>query len=191
MSEAETNPRRYVINAARSRLTAQAFAGGLLSAFGHNPIIAFAACTGEILFPPAELSQAQLQLVIQTGTLSVSGKLSEKDRQEIEQSVRETVLEVQRYPEISFVSTAVKARPTAEGQYHVQLTGDLTLHGVTRRQTLETIVTLADSQIRARGDANLQQSAFGIQQVKAVAGALKVKDTVKINFEMVAERALE
>jgi hypothetical protein len=44
---------RYRVDASRSRFVAQAFAKGLLSAFGHNPRLAVGAFEGDAEFNPA------------------------------------------------------------------------------------------------------------------------------------------
>ena len=58
--------------------------------------------------------------------------VKEKDRQDIERTMREEVLETGKYPEISFQSNNVSLSRIGEGRYRARVIGDLTLHGVTQ-----------------------------------------------------------
>jgi polyisoprenoid-binding protein YceI len=84
------------------------------------------------------------------------------------------VLDVDRYPQIDFRSTA--ARQTGAGSWAV--TGELTLHGQTRLITLEA----HERDGHYSGTARLKQSEFGIKPIKIAGGAVKVKDEVRIEF---------
>ena len=51
-------------------------------------------------------------------------------------------------------------------------------------------VSLEGDELRARGQARLRQTAFGIQPI-SVAGLVKVKDELLVEFDLVARRAPE
>src|SRR5262245_40057001 len=123
---------RYRVDARRSRFIAQAFAKGLLSAFGHNPRLAIRSFEGEVEFDPAAPDAASVWMKARADSLAVIDDMSEKDRREIERVTREELLEAARYPEVVFRSASVAARQAAEGRYHVRGAGDLSLHGVSR-----------------------------------------------------------
>ncbi len=59
--------------------------------------------------------------------------------------------------------------------------GDLTLHG----QTHPVKVDVERQNGRHRGSAGLRQSEFGITPVTAAGGTIKVKDEVRVEFEIV------
>ena len=179
---------RYRIDPRQSQFTVQAFAEGLLSAFGHNPTIAVCGFGGDARFVPGTLRQASLLMLVQAGSLAVTGDSSEKDRLEIERAMREDVLEVARYPEIVFMSKGVSASQTGEGRYRVKITGSLSLHGVTRDHLVDADVAVSVGNLRARGESSLRQSDFNIKKVSVMGGTLKVKDEVKLSFNIVAER---
>lgn len=179
---------RYRIEPRKSRFTVQAFAEGLLSAFGHNPTIAICGFGGDARFVPATLGQASLLMLVEAGSLAVTSDASEKDRQEIERATREDVLEVARYPEIVFMSKSVSAHPAGDGRYRAKITGSLSLHGVTRDQPIDAQIILNGGSLRARGELTLRQSDFNIKKVSVMGGTLKVKDEVKLSFDIVAER---
>lgn len=186
MSAKEDAVVRYRIDAARSRFTAQAFAHGLLSFVGHDPLVAVCGFGGDVRCVPGTLARASLLLLVSADALAVVGDVGEKDRREMERALREEVLETARYPEIVFVSTGVAARRLAESQYEVTIDGQLSLHGVTRPQQIAAQVSLNDHDLRARGECTLRQSDYNIKRVSAVGGALQVKDELKLSFDIVA-----
>src|SRR5215475_9915076 len=101
---------RYRVDASRSRLIAQAFAKGLLSAFGHNPRLAVRNFAGEAEFDPAAPQVAWVRMTAVADSLVVIDEMSENDRREIERTTREELLEASRYNQIVFQSSNVTAR---------------------------------------------------------------------------------
>src|SRR5215212_1819682 len=97
---------RYRLDAGRSRFTVQAFAEGFLSSFGHNPTIAVREFEGEAECADDTLESAKLRVKVNADSLAVADDIKEKDRHEIEQTMREQVLETGRYREIVFESTS-------------------------------------------------------------------------------------
>lgn len=87
------------------------------------------------------------------------------------------VLDSGRFPEISFQSTAVESVAAA----HWTVRGKLTLHGQTRPVVVD--VALRDGHYR--GSATLKQRDFGIAPVSIAGGTVKVKDEVRIEFDIV------
>lgn len=175
---------RYRIDPQGSRFTVRAFAGGPLSAVGHNPTFAVRDFQGELEFDPGQPGASSLRLVIAAASLSVTDNMSEKDRREIEHTTQEQVLESARFPEITYDCPA--SRLTAVGPMQVTLAGDLTLHGATRPQTAAARVYLVGTTLRAQGEAVVRQTDFGIRPVTVAGGMLKVKDELKVAFDIVA-----
>jgi polyisoprenoid-binding protein YceI len=179
---------RFVINATVSRFTVQAFASGLLSSFGHNPKIDIRGLKGEIHFDPAHIEKSTMHLVIRADSLTVADNISDKDRRDIEDDMREKVLKTAQYPEIVFDVSSVTVNKVGDGQSNVTLNGQLSLHGVTRGQKVPATLTEAGDMLRAFGEFSLRQTDYGIKPVSAVGGGLKVKDDVKFTFDVVARK---
>jgi len=103
--------------------------------------------------------------------------VSDKDRAEIQSTMLGSkVLDSSRFHEIRFHSTEV--RRTSENRWTVQ--GDLTLHG----QTHPVKVDVERQDGRYRGSGRLRQSEFGITPVTVAGGTIKVKDEVRVEFEI-------
>ena len=177
---------RYRIDASRSSFTAQAFAEGMLSFMGHNPTFAVGRYGGEIQLDSDNWEVDSMLLIVQADKLSLLDKVSAKDAAEIENTMREEVLEISRHPEIVFVSRDVSMRQIADNRYAVKINGSLSLHGETRGQTIEAEAEISGKTIRAQGEFNLKQSDFNIKKVKALGGTLKVKNEVEISFDITA-----
>lgn len=184
--EAPMDRARYRIDAAQSRFVVRAFAGGFLSAFAHDHTISIREFDGEADFTYGTVEPASLQMTMKAGSLAVTDKISEKDRQKIETTMRDEVLEVSKYPEITFTSSGVSATKTGDAQYQARIPGDITLHGVSRPLTITAQLEFGDKVFRAKGAFALKQSSFGIKPVSVAGGTIKVKDELKFTFDIVA-----
>ncbi len=166
----------------------QAFASGLLSAFGHNPKIAIRDLKGEIQFDPTQIEKSTMHLVIRADSLTVTDNISDKDRRDIEGDMREKVLETSKYPEITFDVSGVSVIKNDGGQTNATLNGQLSLHGVARSQKVPATLVESGDMLRAFGEFSLRQTDYNIKPVSAVGGGLKVKDEVKFTFDIVARK---
>lgn len=182
----ETAAVHYTIDAAKSSLTVRAFASGLLSGLGHNPVIAIRDFSGDVNFAPAVVADGSMSMKMKPESFEVQNDVSDKDRREIERTMKDDVLEVGRYPEIAFESKQVSGMQLGESMYMLKIEGDLSLHGVTRRQTVSARVVPTDGTVRAQGAFSIKQTDFNIKLVSVAGGALKVKDELKFSFDIVA-----
>lgn len=177
---------RFRLEPNQSRLAVQAFAEGLLSVFGHDPIMEFREFTGYAQFNPETLGDASVEVNVSAESLTVVNATKEKDRLEIEHTAREDVLEVAKYPEISFVSSDVTLSPTSGGRYRARIIGDLSLHGITQHNfPVHSEISLTEGGFRAHSELSLKQSEFQIKRISVAGGTLKVKNEVKVSFDVV------
>lgn len=180
---------RYILDPSASRFTVQAFATGLLATFGHSPTFAVRQFSGELDFDPGAPAQATLRLTCQADSLAVTAGGSAKDREEIEGRMRQEVLETAAHPEIAFHSSEVTADRVADGWYRLKILGILSLHGVKKPQAVEAQLRLAEDEARLSGQCTLSQSAYRIKPVTALAGAIKLKDELKLDFDLAGRKA--
>ncbi len=101
--------------------------------------------------------------------------------------MQEQVLESGRFPEITYDCPG--SRLTVISPTQLTLAGDLTLHGVTRAQTVSVRLYLMGQTLRGQGEATIRQTEFGIRLVTVAGGMLKVKDELKLAFDIVARAA--
>jgi hypothetical protein len=164
------------IDTRRSTLTVFVYKSGLFSAFADNHIIKAPIAGGALSADPAagiELSIHAADLVVMDPGLSADRRTEVQARM-----VGPEVLDVARFPEITFTSTTVAE--TAPARWSV--TGRLTVHGQTRAVTFP-VRKLGDTYT---GEVSISQHDFGIEPIRIAGGAVKVKDQLKIAFEIIA-----
>jgi polyisoprenoid-binding protein YceI len=168
------------IDPARSVATVKVYKAGLLGGFGHNHDIQAPVQQGVV-----DEEKGMVELVIDARQLKVMDQeLSDKDRDEVQQNMDgPKVLDLQQFPRIRFQSTS--ARPSGSNKWTVQ--GNLEIHGQTRPVTLqvERYAGLASPAARYRGSIQLRQSDFGIRPYSSIGGAIKIKDEIRIAWDIV------
>jgi polyisoprenoid-binding protein YceI len=108
------------------------------------------------------------------------------DPPKVEEAMRgPKMLDVGRFPTITFKSQRVSARPATGGAYDLELAGEMTIHGVTRPLTLPVHVEVAGETLTATGKALLRHDQFGLQPI-SVAGVVKVKNEIGVTYRIVA-----
>jgi polyisoprenoid-binding protein YceI len=186
METAKATLTHYVVDARASRFTVQAFATGILSAVGHNPTIGIRNFSSDVHFSAEALQGSGFHLSIKTASLTVQDDISDKDRREIERLMNEQVLEIPKYPEIVYEAPVITITKLEDSLYSAALDGNLTLHGVTCRQPVTARVAVFGTMLRASGDFTLKQTDYQIKLISVAGGGLKLKDELKLSFEMVA-----
>jgi polyisoprenoid-binding protein YceI len=173
-ARAESRP----IDTARSTLTLFVYKSGLFSAFADDHIIRAPIAAGSI---SAEAPLA-VDISVRSASLTVlDPKLAADKRSEVQsRMVGPEVLDTATYPDIAFKSTAVE--PAGPDRWTV--TGRLSVHGRTHEMTFP--VALKDG--RYRGTVVVKQRDFGIEPISIAGGTVKVKDELKVEFDIVAQR---
>ena len=158
---------------ANSVMTVHVFRAGVLSAFGHNHEIAAPVSGGTV-----DTAARKVDLRAQSGALKVRDpEASEKDRAEIQRTMLgPEVLDAARFTEIAFKSTS--AESAGAGAWKVQ--GDLTLHG----QTHSVAVDVHEEGSHFVGSSRFKLTEFGIKPVKVAGGTVRVKDEIRIEFNI-------
>lgn len=178
----------FQIDLAASRITVQAFATGLLSAFGHNPRISIRDYDGEIEFIPETYEKAFVKITVQMRAMEVLDEMKNDDRRKLENDMYHNVLDVDRFPTAVFESKQIMVQKLSNDLVQAHVVGELSFHGVTRDETIDARVTNMGTMLRASGEFTLRQSDYGIKPISFAAGALRLKDELKFRFELVARQ---
>jgi polyisoprenoid-binding protein YceI len=175
MAPASARAQSRAVDATRSSVTIHVGKTGVFSAFGDTHEVAAPLKSGTVELSPRQ----SVQLKFDARMLRVlDPKLSAEKRAEVQATMLgPEVLDSSRFPEISFASTAVDA----VGPDHWTVRGDLKLHGQTNPLVVD--VTLKNGHYA--GAAVFKQRAFGIEPVSAGGGTVKVKDELRIEFDIV------
>jgi polyisoprenoid-binding protein YceI len=99
------------------------------------------------------------------------------------------VLNATRSPTATFKSERVTGRATGSNAYDLTITGELSLHGVTRSVSLPLRVEIGGHTLKATGYVLLRQTECGISPV-TVAAVVKVKDELTIDYVFVATKVI-
>ncbi len=171
---AQAPPTTRQIDPQKSVITVRVFKGGLFAAFGHEHDIQAPVQKGAF----SEAART-VELTVDARSMRVLDRdVSAKDRAEIQETMLgPKVLDSARFPEIRFRSTAVEST----GSGHWIVNGELTLHGQTRPVTAEV---QGRSGGGYQGSAELKQKDFGITPVTVGGGAVKVKNELRVEFEI-------
>ena len=177
---------RYRLDAAQSKFIAHALPGGLLWFRGHEHLVAVREFTGEAQMTPDTLTPASLEITAKTASMEeTSSVFTEPQKKIINKELREIVLLPAQYPDIVFRSTNVNGKAISSGQYDLKITGDLTLHGVTRQITIPTKVTVIGNDLRAQGEFSVNRDDFKVKATSAAHGLVRVKNKIKFTFDIV------
>jgi polyisoprenoid-binding protein YceI len=110
---------------------------------------------------------------------SASKKGTDADREEIRRTIGLKVLRSDRYPEITFQSTAM--READERLWHAD--GELTIAGISCPVQIPIAVEPGTNATLMTASVAIAQSSFGIKPFSALMGSLKVADAVEIRAE--------
>jgi polyisoprenoid-binding protein YceI len=180
---------RYRLDSTQSKFVAHAIAGGLLWFKGHDHLVSVGQFTGEAQLTPDTITAATLNITAKADSMvETSSVFTEPQKQIIDKELREIVLEPARYPDIAFRSTSVTGNSSGSQQYDLKITGDLSLHGVTRQITIPTKVTVTGNDLRALGEFSIDRSDFNVKATSAVHGLVRVHDRVKFNFDIIGHQ---
>ena len=179
----------YSVVESRSSVRIHVGKSGLLSFAGHLHEVE-APVSGTVNADPANLAASSVELTFASARLVVLPESEPKgDAPKVEEVMRgPAVLDVPRFREIRFRSKAVGGRALSPLSYELNLTGELSLHGVSREITIPIKVTLEGRTLVATGQTTLRHDQFGMTPVAAGGGTVKVANTIRIDFRIVAEQ---
>lgn len=162
------------IDTEKSVMTVRVFKAGLFSGFAHDHEISAPIQEGSF-----DQANPSVQLKVDARKLRVVDKdVSDKDRAEIQQTMLgPKVLDSEQFPEIRFRSTRVEHITDRKWLVH----GELNLHG----QTRPVGVDVTEQGGHYRGTAELKQKDFGINPISLGGGTIKVKNELRVEFDIV------
>lgn len=147
----------------------------------------FSGVQGTIEYNPDNPSDSHIDVVID------AGKINTLDEQRDVHLKSPEFLHVEQYPTMTFKSK--KVTPAGEGQW--KITGDLTIHGVTKEVVLNAEGPTAEgkdpfgnTRIGASASTKIKRSDFGLTWNAALeTGGILIGDDLKIELEVSAIRS--
>lgn len=188
MGTAAPGPPTSVLDVARSKILVEVGKSGVLSfAAGHSHKVE-APLHGTLSVDPEHPESAIAAFDVQTSDLTVlqDGEPPQDVTKVQETMASERVLDVQRFPTVSFRSRSAQVRERHGSTLDLNVTGELTLHGTIRTIVVPVRAHIEADRITARGAFAIKQTDFGIKPITVAGGAVSVRDELKIDFTIVA-----
>jgi len=142
------------------------------------------AVTGSLrIAPDGSIDSAQSKLSIDLRTLK-----SDQDMRD--NFIRTRTLETDKFPMVEFVPRRIQGVPSpipANGQAGFQMTGDMTVRGVTAEVTWNGIVTFSAQQLAGRATTNFDFAKFGLTK-PAIGRLMSVDDKIILELEFRMKR---
>ena len=141
--------------------------------------------TGSLDFSPGSLEKPKFEMTVDVRSLHPAESTKSRDRQLIQETML-NLLEVSRYPLVRYTASDAVMTTLSDSRFCAQFKGELSLHGVTRPQEVDTQIIVLDGEVRLSGAFQLLQSAFGIKPPTAAGGLIAAKDELKFKFDVIA-----
>lgn len=162
----ETSASSLAINPSNSKIE---FVGAKVTASHDGGFTDF---SGKVdLGDPVEASA--IELTIQTNSLFA-------DKEKLTKHLKSPdFFDVTKFPTASFRSTEIKK----DGEGHT-ISGDLTLHGVTKRISFPATVTVTGSQVNAKAEFSINRQDFGIAYAGMKDDLIRDLVVIKLSLEL-------
>ncbi len=138
--------------------------------------------SGKITLDPADPQSTSISTI----EVDISQFTSDSNRRD--STIRDRFLKSGRFPIATFVPTRIEGLPESytDGQpLKLTVSGDLTVHDVTKPAIFDVQVTLVNNELQGSASTTILMSDFGVGPI-VMAGILGTEDQVKINMAFVA-----
>jgi hypothetical protein len=166
---------QHRIDVQRSTITVHAFKSGLLRAFADNHVIQAPLADGWV----QDAGAGGVDVIVDARHLRVVDPgAAPGDREQVQaRMLGPEVVDATRFPQIRFHSTDVQQ----VGADRWLVRGSFELHGHVHDASIKVVRDHGHYQ----GETTLRQTDFGITPVSVAGGAVKVKDELVIDFDIV------
>jgi polyisoprenoid-binding protein YceI len=140
--------------------------------------------SGQVQFDEADPEKSSVQVNIKAASIDTANEQRDKDLRS------PNFFDAAKYPEITFKSKSVKKT----GDNTADITGDLTMHGVTKEVVLKAELLGKGAGMQGKtvsgweATTALKRSGFGLSWNKAVEGTQIVGDDVQIDLRVEADK---
>ena len=140
--------------------------------------------SGQVQFDEADPEKSSVQVKINAASIDTANEQRDKDLRS------PNFFDAAKYPEITFKSKSVKKT----GDNTADITGDLTMHGVTKEVVLKAELLGKGAGMQGKtvsgweATTALKRSDFGLSWNKAIEGTQIVGDDVQIDLRVEADK---
>ncbi len=183
----------YRVDAQLSRADILVFRGGKLARFGHDHLVSTTDIDGLVLVADP-LSNSRADLVVPLDSLLVDPddrrtdygfeeKISASVKTKTRRNMLEKVLQAGDWPNVK-----ITARISGSNPRLTLLEISFSLHGITRTFDSPAVIEISNDRLRLAGSFTLLQTDYGINPYSVLAGGLRVRDSLEVHFEIIANR---
>ncbi len=168
----------------------------LMSRLGHDHVVRATGWKGTLAYDAARPAETKVDIRIPVSGLRVdeaymrplaglTGSVSDGDCRKTEENMlKKNQLWMDRFAEISFISTVCRAGGEAG---ELMVTGVMTIRGVSKSLEVVMMMDEKDGSPRARGRFKVRHEDFGFKPYSAPLGALKNRDEITFVIEAVGQ----
>ena len=184
---------QLAVDTKASTITIFVYRDGLLARFGHNHVIESHAVSGSVLLAePPDQSRFELEFPVaalivddpaarQAAGPDFSSVPSASDREGTRANMLGSAqLDAVRSPVISVRSKAIRGTGPP-----YDVTAEVTIRGQASVMQFPAEVKDTANGLRVSGEVRVRQSDLGLKPFRAIGGALKVRDEIRIAFSIV------
>lgn len=190
-------PVSYKIDASKGFLYVQVYKDPetLASGLSHDHVVRAMGYTGSVTWDPTNLGACQVDFTVPVKSLQVDADdmrkkvgydtvLDQDQRAEVAEHIfSDTQLDAAKFPNITFKATKCEASGSS-----TKVTGNLTMHGVTKSVSVPMSITADGAQLKAKGTFKVNQTDFGFQPFSALLGQLKNKNEISFTIDVVGNK---
>lgn len=187
----------YELDAERSQLRVLVYRAGAMAKLGHNHVVSAGRMQGEIHYRAEAPEQTRFRLRFPVQALVVddprqraasgadfAAPVAEDDAQKTRANMLgPQVLAADRFPVVEVTSQGISGTPP---QMRVRLSVEI--RDVRRELQVPVQVHGNGERLRIRGALSFAQSAFGIEPLRIMLGAIAVRDELTIEYDFTAVR---
>ena len=184
----------YRIDTEQSWLRILVYRAGLMSGLGHNHTVSAHDLSGELRLHDPE-TESTLNLAFAVEDLIVDdpadrdaegddfpGHIKDKDiRGTRKNMLGRKLLDASNHPRIEVVSTSI-----TDADSELLVNADVHLQGRTHEIVFPVSVERLDGTLKLTGSAEISHKSLGLKRFSAALGALKVRETFVVKFELIA-----
>jgi polyisoprenoid-binding protein YceI len=191
---ARAEPVTYRIDPEKSEVVALTRPSGMGAGLSHHHVIEAKGLEGQIVHDAAAPEKSSVEVSAPTAKLvnddpaamtrqGLQPKLSADDRKKVGETIQSPdQLDGAKFPKLTFKSTAVRALPGGK----LEITGQLSIRGVTKEVKLPVTVSTSDGALHGEGKLEITHTQFGFKPVSLLFGAIANADEVEIRVKLVA-----
>jgi polyisoprenoid-binding protein YceI len=189
-ARAEAPAVAFAVDSAMSHVRIHLGRTGMMKFLGHEHHIEAPIAAGHVVVVDDDPARSSVALRFEAAKLRiVPGSEPAGDIPTVEARMRgPEVLEVARYPEVTFASTSVRTAARDGSRFRLVVAGTLTLRGRSFPVEVPLELTREGDAIEAHGELELKLRGVGIEP-PSVAGVVKVADPFRLEFQVRAGAA--